>query len=123
MKIVINSSELEHHVVNLLKGLPGNRILLDHYLDQAIEAEVDALSDSHDVHIIGIMQHIEPCGIHSGDSNAVLPPFNLNDNIIDQMKLITKKIATKTKTRGLINIQFAIKNNICLLYTSDAADE
>ena len=112
MKIVINSNELEHHVVNLLKGLPGNRILLDHYLDQAIEAEVDALSDSIDVHIIGIMQHIEPCGIHSGDSNAVLPPFNLNENIIDQMKLITKKIAIKTKTKGLINIQFAIKNNI-----------
>ena len=72
MKIVINETELEHHVVNLLKGLPGNRILLDHYLEQAIEAEVDAICDGDEIHIIGMMEHIEPCGIHSGDSNSVL---------------------------------------------------
>jgi carbamoyl-phosphate synthase large subunit len=111
MKIVINEQELEHHVVNLLKGLPGNRILLDHYLEQAIEAEVDAICDGDEVYIIGMMEHIEPCGIHSGDSNSVLPPFDLSDTIKNQMIDITNKIALATKTKGLINIQFAIKND------------
>ena len=111
MKIVINEQELEHHVVNLLKGLPGNRILLDHYLEQAIEAEVDAICDGDEVYIIGMMEHIEPCGIHSGDSNSVLPPFDLSDHVKNQMIDITNKIALATKTIGLINIQFAIKND------------
>ena len=111
MKIVINEADLQHHVVNLLKGLPGNRILLDHYLDQAIEAEVDAISDGEDVYIIGMMEHIEPCGIHSGDSNSVLPPFDLSDDVKEQMIEITRKIAIATKTVGLINIQFAVKND------------
>ena len=111
MKIVINEQELEHHVVNLLKGLPGNRILLDHYLEQAIEAEVDAICDGDEVFIIGMMEHIEPCGIHSGDSNSVLPPFDLSDHVKNQMIDITNKIALATKTIGLINIQFAIKND------------
>ena len=111
MKIVINEQELEHHVVNLLKGLPGNRILLDHYLEQAIEAEVDAICDGDEVYIIGMMEHIEPCGIHSGDSNSVLPTFDLSDHVKNQMIDITNKIALATKTIGLINIQFAIKND------------
>ena len=110
MKIVINESELEHHVVNLLKDIPGNRVLLDHYLDNAIEAEADAICDGENVYIIGIMEHIEPCGIHSGDSNAVLPTFDLSDNIRKQMIDITHKIALALKTVGLINIQFAIKD-------------
>ncbi|MEC8274083.1 MAG: carbamoyl-phosphate synthase large subunit [Bacteroidota bacterium] len=110
MKIVINESELEHHVVNLLKDIPGNRVLLDHYLDNAIEAESDAICDGENVYIIGIMEHIEPCGIHSGDSNAVLPTFDLSDNIRQQMIDITHKIAIALKTVGLINIQFAIKD-------------
>ena len=109
MKIVINESELEHHVVNLLKDIPGNRVLLDHYLDNAIEAEADAICDGENVYIIGIMEHIEPCGIHSGDSNAVLPTFDLSDNVRQQMIDITHKIAVALKTVGLINIQFAIK--------------
>ena len=111
MKIVINERDLEHHVVNLLKSIPGNHILLDHYLEKAIEVEADAISDGKDVHIIGIMEHIEPCGIHSGDSNAVLPPFNLSEEIIEKIKLYTKKIALALNTVGLINVQFAIKNN------------
>jgi len=110
MKIVINESELEHHVVNLLKDIPGNRVLLDHYLDNAIEAEADAICDGENVYIIGIMEHIEPCGIHSGDSNAVLPTFDLSDNVRQQMIDITHKIAKALKTVGLINIQFAIKD-------------
>jgi len=111
MKIVINDEDLEHHVINLLKNIPGNRILLDHYLDKAIEAEVDAICDGKDVYIIGVMEHVEPCGIHSGDSSAVLPPFDLSDKIIQDMISHTKKIALGLDTLGLINIQFAIKND------------
>ena len=118
MKIVINESELEHHVVNLLKDIPGNRVLLDHYLDNAIEAEADAICDGENVYIIGIMEHIEPCGIHSGDSNAVLPTFDLSDNVRQQMIDITNKIAVALKTVGLINIQFAIKDE--LVYVIEA---
>ncbi len=112
MKIVINETELEHHVVNLLKSIPGNRVLLDHYLDKAIEAEADAICDGENVYIIGMMEHIEPCGIHSGDSNAVLPTFDLSDNVRQQMIDITNKIAISLDTIGLINIQFAIKNEV-----------
>ena len=111
MKIVINEEELEQHVVNLLKDIPGNRILLDHFLDGAIEAEADAICDGEDVYIIGIMQHIEPAGIHSGDSYAVLPPYNLGDMIIQQIEEHTKTIAKALNTVGLINIQFAVKDD------------
>ena len=112
MKIVINKDELEHHVVDLLKSIPGNRVLLDHYLDGAIEAEADAICDGEDVYIIGIMEHIEPCGIHSGDSHAVLPPFNIGEFVMQQIIDHTKKIALALETKGLINIQFAIKNDV-----------
>ena len=112
MKIVINEEELEHHIVNLLKDMPGNKVLLDHYLDKAIEAEADAICDGENVHIIGIMEHIEPCGIHSGDSYAVLPTFDLSENVRQQMIDITNKIAIALETVGLINIQFAIKDEV-----------
>jgi len=111
MKIVINEQELEEHVINTLRDIPGNRVLLDHFLDGAIEAEADAICDGEDVHIIGIMQHIEPAGIHSGDSYAVLPPYNLGDLIIHQIEDYTKKIALAMDTVGLLNIQFAIKED------------
>ncbi len=112
MKIVINEEELEHHVVDILRAMPHNKILLDHFLGGAIEAEADAICDGVDTYIIGIMQHIEPAGIHSGDSYAVLPPYNLGDLIITQIEEITKKIAVALKTVGLINIQFAIKDDV-----------
>jgi len=112
MKIVINKEELEKHVVDLLRKIPNNVLLLDHYLDGAIEAEADAICDGKDVYIIGIMEHIEPCGVHSGDSNATLPPFNLGEFVMQQIKDHTKKIALALKTVGLINIQFAIKDDI-----------
>ena len=112
MKIVINEDELEHHIIELLKDIPGNRVLLDHYLDNAIEAEADAICDGENVRIIGIMEHIEPCGIHSGDSYAVLPTFDLSDNVRQQMIEITNKIAVALETVGLINIQFAIKDEV-----------
>lgn len=112
MKIVINETELEEHVVDLLRKIPNNKLLLDHYLDGAIEAEADAISDGKDLHIIGIMEHIEPCGIHSGDSNATLPPFNLGEFVMQQIKDHTKTIALALNTVGLINIQFAIKDDM-----------
>ena len=111
MKIVINKEELEEHVVDLLSKIPNNKLLLDHYLDGAIEAEADAICDGEDVYIIGIMEHIEPCGIHSGDSNATLPVFNLGEFTIKQIRDHTKKIALALNTVGLINIQFAIKDD------------
>jgi len=111
MKIVINKDELEKHVVDLLRKIPNNKLLLDHYLDGAIEAEADAICDGENVYIIGIMEHIEPCGIHSGDSNATLPPFNLGDLILEQIKSHTRKIALALDTVGLINIQFAVKDD------------
>lgn len=111
MKIVINKEELEHHVVDILKDMPDNQILLDHFLGGAIEAEADAICDGENVYIIGVMQHIEPAGIHSGDSYAVLPPYNLGDLVMQQIEDITKKIAVELKTVGLMNIQFAIKND------------
>ncbi len=112
MKIVINKEELEEHVVDLLRKIPNNVLLLDHYLDGAIEAEADSICDGEDVQIIGIMEHIEPCGVHSGDSNATLPPFNLGEFVMQQIKDHTVKIAKALKTVGLINIQFAVKDDI-----------
>ncbi len=111
MKIVINEKELENHILDIWKHLPENKVLLDHFLDGAIEAEADAICDGEDIYIIGIMQHIEPAGIHSGDSYAVLPPYNLGDFVIKQIEGYTKRIAIALKTVGLINIQFAIKND------------
>jgi carbamoyl-phosphate synthase large subunit len=112
MKIVINKKELEEHVVDLLRKIPNNKLLLDHYLDGAIEAEADAICDGENVYIIGIMEHIEPCGVHSGDSNATLPPFNIGEFVLQQIKDHTIKIAKSLKTVGLINVQFAIKDDI-----------
>ncbi len=111
MKIVINDDELEHHVVDIINEMGSNQILLDHFIGGAIEAEADAICDGTDVYIIGIMQHIEPAGIHSGDSYALLPPYNLGDFVIQQIEDITKKIAVELQTVGLINIQFAIKDD------------
>ncbi|MFN4146096.1 MAG: carbamoyl-phosphate synthase large subunit [Runella sp.] len=112
MKIVINEQELEQHVVKILNDIPDNNILLDHYLENAIEAEADAIADGEDAYIIGIMEHIEPAGIHSGDSHATLPPFDLTEDEIRQIEDITLKIAKAMKVKGLINIQFAVKDGI-----------
>jgi carbamoyl-phosphate synthase large subunit len=111
MRIVINEEELEKAVLSLLRHLPGNTILIDHFLDRCGEAEIDCISDGDDVHIMGIMEHIEPAGIHSGDSHATLPPFTLGPLVIEEMRDYAKKIAKKLNIRGLMNIQFAIKDN------------
>ena len=111
MRIVLNDEEVEKAVVSLLKHLPGNKILVDHFLDRCQEAEIDAIFDGEDFHVMGVMEHIEPAGIHSGDSNAVLPAFNLTPLVVHTMEEYAEKIARELKIKGLINIQFAIKNS------------
>lgn len=110
MRIVINDDELERHVLSIYKQLPDNKILIDQFLDRAKEAEIDAICDGEDVHIMGIMEHIEPAGVHSGDSSAVLPTYSLSTDVINQMVDYAKKLAHALKIKGLINIQFAIKD-------------
>lgn len=110
MRIVINDDELEKGVLSLIKHMPGNKILVDHFLDRCQEAEIDALFDGESFHVMGVMEHIEPAGIHSGDSNAVLPQFNLSPLIVQTMEEYAEKIARALNICGLINIQFAIKN-------------
>ncbi len=111
MKIVINEEELEAHIVDLFRDFPGNKVLLDHFLERTIEAETDSICDGEECRVIGMMQHIEPAGIHSGDSYAVLPPYNLGALVIEQMEEYTKRIALAMNVKGLINIQFAIKGD------------
>jgi carbamoyl-phosphate synthase large subunit len=110
MSIVINDEEVERAVVRLLKNLPGNRVLIDHFLDRAAEAEIDCICDGEDVHIIGLMEHIEPAGIHSGDSYSVLPSFSLSANVIKHMEEYARKLALSMNIRGLLNVQYAIKD-------------
>ncbi|MEO7485258.1 MAG: carbamoyl-phosphate synthase large subunit, partial [Ferruginibacter sp.] len=110
MRIVINDEELESGVLSLLKHLPNNKILIDHFLDRCQEAEIDAIFDGENFHVMGVMEHIEPAGIHSGDSNAVLPQFNLSPLIVHTMEEYAEKIARALNIKGLINIQFAIKD-------------
>jgi carbamoyl-phosphate synthase large subunit len=110
MRIVINDQELEKHVLSIFKHMPDNKVLIDQFLERAKEAEIDAIYDGEDFHIMGIMEHIEPAGIHSGDSSAVLPTYSLSDHVLEQMKEYGKKLAVALKIKGLINIQFAIKD-------------
>jgi len=110
MRIVLNDEELEKGVLSLLKHLPNNKILIDHFLDRCQEAEIDAIFDGDDFHVMGLMEHIEPAGIHSGDSNAVLPQFNLTPLVAHTMEEYAEKIARALNIKGLINIQFAIKD-------------
>jgi len=112
MKIVINEQEMEQHVINILADMPENKILLDHFLENTIEAEADAICDGEEAYIIGVMEHIEPAGIHSGDSYAVLPPFDLSEGVLAQIDDITQRLALALNTVGLINIQFAIKDEV-----------
>ena len=111
MRIVINDDEVEKAVVSLLKHIPGNKILVDHFLDRCQEAEVDAIFDGETFHVMGVMEHIEPAGIHSGDSHAVLPAFNLTPMVVTTMETYSEEIARALRIKGLINIQFAIKDD------------
>jgi carbamoyl-phosphate synthase large subunit len=110
MKIVINDTELERSVLDIFKHLPDHKVLIDHFLDRAKEAEIDAICDGEQVHIMGIMEHIEPAGIHSGDSSAMLPTYSLSQDVLDTMVVYAKRLAFALNIKGLINIQYAIKN-------------
>ncbi|HHS95521.1 MAG TPA: carbamoyl-phosphate synthase large subunit, partial [Phaeodactylibacter sp.] len=110
MRIVINDEELERHVLSIFKHLPDNKVLIDQFLERAKEAEIDAICDGEEVHIMGIMEHVEPAGIHSGDSSALLPTYSLPDKVVETMKAYTEKLALALNIKGLINIQFAIKD-------------
>ncbi|NNL91946.1 MAG: carbamoyl-phosphate synthase large subunit, partial [Saprospiraceae bacterium] len=111
MRIVINDEELERHVLSIFKHMPNNKVLIDQFLERAKEAEVDAIYDGDELMIMGIMEHIEPAGIHSGDSSAMLPTYSLSEKAVETMKLYTAKLAKALNIRGLINIQFAIKDD------------
>jgi carbamoyl-phosphate synthase large subunit len=111
MKIVINDNELERQVLSIFKHLPDNRVLIDQFLERASEAEIDAIFDGDECHIMGIMEHIEPAGIHSGDSNALLPTYSLSQQAVQTMCEHAEKIARALNIKGLINIQFAIKDD------------
>ena len=122
MRIVINDEDLEKAVVSLLKHIPGNKILVDHFLDRCQEAEIDAIFDGEDFHVMGVMEHIEPAGIHSGDSNAVLPAFNLTPLEVTTMEFYAEKIARALNIKGLINIQYAIKDGkVCVIEANPRA--
>ena len=111
MRIVINDEELERHVLSIFKHMPDNRVLIDQFLERAKEAEVDAIYDGDELLIMGIMEHIEPAGIHSGDSSAMLPTYTLSDKVLETMKKYTAQLAEALEIKGLINIQFAIKDD------------
>ncbi len=111
MRIVINDHELERHVLSIFKHMPDNKVLIDQFLDRAKEAEIDAICDGEDVHVMGIMEHIEPAGIHSGDSSAVLPTYSISVTAINKMVEYTEKIAKELQIKGLLNVQFAIKDD------------
>ena len=111
MKIVINDQELEQSVLSIFKHMPDNKVLIDQFLERAKEAEIDAIFDGEEICIMGIMEHIEPAGIHSGDSSAMLPTYSLSNEVIETMKKYAYQLAVALDIRGLINIQYAIKND------------
>ena len=109
MQIIYNETELEKYVNYIVDAFGDKPILIDKFLNDAVEVDVDALSDGKNIFIAGIMEHIEEAGIHSGDSACSLPPYSLNEQTIKKIISQTKKVAKKLKVIGLLNIQFAIK--------------
>jgi carbamoyl-phosphate synthase large subunit len=112
MKIVYSDAELDEYIRTAFSDYSDNPLLIDQFLDDAIEIDVDALSDGTDCIVAGIMQHIEAAGIHSGDSASVLPAFSLSSDMVAEIKAATYKIAQKLNVIGLLNIQYAIQDNI-----------
>lgn len=111
MQIIYNEKELRRYMNEAESISPDSPLLLDHFLDQAIEVDVDAISDGKDVFIAAIMEHIEQAGIHSGDSSCTIPTYSLHKNILVQLKKQMQKIALELGVVGLMNAQFAIQND------------
>ncbi len=111
MEIVHDKSQLKKFINEAFKASEQNPILIDKFIDHAMEVDVDAISDGKDVYVAGIMQHIEEAGVHSGDSACCLPPVSIKDNLLKEIKIQTRKLALALKVKGLLNIQFAIKKD------------
>ena len=111
MEIVYKKKQLKNFISEAFKASEKNPILIDKFIDNAMEIDVDAISDGNEVYVAGIMQHIEEAGIHSGDSACCLPPISIKSKLIEELKRQTKKLALSLKVRGFLNIQFAIKND------------
>ena len=111
MEIVHDKSQLKQFINEAFKASEQNPILIDKFIDNAMEVDVDAISDGKDVYVAGIMQHIEEAGIHSGDSACCLPPVSIKANLLRELKIQTRKLALALKVKGFLNIQFAIKND------------
>jgi len=112
MRIAINKEEVERYVNDIWKLMPNNKILLDLFLENGIEMDIDAICDGDEVWIAGMMQHIEPAGVHSGDSTAVLPPFSMSDEILDTVGRFVIEITLRLKVIGLVNLQVVIKDEV-----------
>jgi len=110
MRIAVKKEELIRYTERVLKTHPENAFLIDKYLEHAVELDVDSVYDGEQLHISGIMQHIEPAGVHSGDSTAVIPTYSLSDEVIDTIKTYQKKIAEHMNIVGFLNVQYAVKN-------------
>ncbi len=110
MRIAVKEEELRDYVDRILKTHPENDFLIDKYLDKAVEVDVDSVFDGDQLHIAGIMQHIEPAGVHSGDSTAVLPPYSLSDEVIKTIEEYQFRIAKEMGIVGFLNVQYAVKD-------------
>ncbi len=111
MRIAINKDEVADYVANILTLFPDNEILLDRFLENAIEVDVDCLSDGETVHVAGVMQHIEPAGVHSGDSTAVIPPYSLADETVERIEETVTRIARRLGVVGMMNTQLAVQTS------------
>lgn len=110
MRIAVKEEELGRYVERILQTHPENDFLIDKYLDHAIEVDVDSVFDGEQLHIAGIMQHIEPAGVHSGDSTAVLPTYSLSDKVLATIADYQEKIAKEMEIVGFLNVQYAVKD-------------
>ncbi|HEX6588231.1 MAG TPA: carbamoyl-phosphate synthase large subunit [Longimicrobiales bacterium] len=110
MEIVYDEESLRHYFAVAARAMPGRPVLIDRFLEDAFEADVDAISDGTTVVVAGVMQHIEDAGVHSGDSACVLPPYLLKDAEIDEIRRLARRFAQELGVVGLINVQFAIRN-------------
>ena len=111
MRIIYSEEELKEFISQAVEVSAGHPILIDKFLEDAIELDVDAISDGEATIIAGIMEHIEEAGIHSGDSACVIPPFSLSDEIIEKVKQITYTLARELKVVGLMNVQYAARDD------------
>src|SRR5699024_10736609 len=111
MRIAVKQDELEFYTERVLKTHPENAFLIDKFLENAVEVDVDAVYDGDNMHISGIMQHIEPAGVHSGDSTAVIPSYSLSDTALDKIREYHEKIADNMGIIGFLNVQYGVKGD------------